>query len=436
MIRFKKIVSLMLAMVILMISILPVSAEPVDSAPAADFESDTETELLPADEPDFDAEYDDESDDTVEDLPELRSLSDYKEYLMDQGYPVFTTAKLHGVFNVLSTFMRIITGTWFLPQKKFNVEVDEFLQGVSEHITTNSGLDFLAIINNLPESNQFADIITTVFQIDTAEMRAQLHEKSDNYFDEGNTAMGAVCGIISIYFSVITKCEIYSQPREGSPEIYEVFIRLTYKDGGTEEFFPGLLINTVTGECSNVGDDGIVGIGFNMNLSEMLVYATINCWMRDFGFCYFYDVAANSMPIFFNYITRRFKFEYNGLEYMIQIWKGNYTVSNGGEVGVYCRDKSKFGSYYDCANDEQMLEMSMQILHGDKVLVNKPAQLHWWVNGFNLGLRMYLPESLTMKFSIVMEDEEMLMAFTEAIDNHYKHDVSYTVDGLTVYGTW
>lgn len=373
---------------------------------------------------------------TADYKPSLKNLTEYKEYLMEEGYPVFTTEKFYGVFNTLSTIMRFLTGTWLFPQKKFNVEVDEFLTGVSKHIAINSGLDFIAILGNLPESNQLADIITTTFQIDTAEMRSQMQSQSNKYFDEGNTAMGAVYGLIGMYMSVITKCEIYAQPREGSPEIYEVYIRLIYKDGGQEVFFPGLLINTVTGECSNVGNDGIVGIGFNMNLSEMLVYATINCWMRDFGFCYLYDVLANSMPVFFNYNTRRFKFEYNGLEYMIQIWKGNYTVANGGEVGVYCRDKSKFGSYYDCANDEQMLEMSMQILHGDKVLVNKPLQLHWWVNGFNLGTRMYLPESLTMKFSIVMTDEEMLNAFCEAIDKHYTHDVTYTVDGLTVNAIW
>ena len=168
----------------------------------------------------------------------------------------------------------------------------------------------------------------------------------------------------------------------------------------------------------------------------MLVYATLNCWMRDFGFCYFYDVLATSMPTFFKYETRRFKFEYNDMDYMIQIWKGNYTISNGGEVGVYCREKGKIGTYYDCANDEQMLPMSMQILYGEKVLVNKPLQLHWWVNGFNLGKKLYKPESLTMKFSIVMPDEEMLKAFCEAIDNHKGHDVTYTVDGLTVNAIW
>ena len=397
---FKKVISIVLALVIASSAIVSVTAETADSEPS------------------------------------LYNLTDYKEFLMDEGYPVFTTANFYGIFNAFSTVMRILTGSWIIPQKKFNVEVDEFLTGVSEHITLNSGLDFISILDNLPESNQLADIITTTFQIDTAEFRSQMYVHRDKYNDEGNIAMGAVYGLIGMYMSVISKCEIYALPSEDNPEVYETYIRLTYKDGGTETFYPGLLIDTVTGECYNHNDMGIVGVGFNMNLSEMLVYATVNCWMRNFGFCYLYDVIANSMPVFFNYNTRRFKFEYNDLEYMIQIWKGNYTVANGGEVGVYCRDKAKFGSYYDSANDEQMLEMSMQILHGDKILVDKPLQSHWWVNGFNLGTRLYLPESLTMKFSIVMTDEEMLNAFCEAIDKHYMHDVSYTVDGLTVNAIW
>ena len=43
---------------------------------------------------------------------------------------------------------------------------------------------------------------------------------------------------------------------------------------------------------------------------------------------------------------------------MIQIWKGNYLISNGGEVGLYNRKPGSIGSYYNCANDEQMMEMT------------------------------------------------------------------------------
>ncbi len=354
----------------------------------------------------------------------------------DDGLPVFTTKDFYNVLNAVKTVFRFTTGTWIIPEQKFNVSVDVFLTEVSEYIKSNSGLDFVQILNNLPETNQLAEAVTSVLNIDTAEFRNQMYIKRDSYQEEGNTAMSVVYGLIGMYFSVIKQCEIYALQSETNPAVYETYIRITYKDGGQETFYPGLLINTETGECSNVGTDGIVGSGFNLNLSEMTVYATIDSWMRNFGFCLFYDFAASSMPVFFNYRTRRFKFDYNGLEYMIQIWKGNYTVANGGEVGVYCRDASKSGSYYDCANNEQMLNMSMQILHGDKVLVDEGPMLHWWVNGFNLSDRMYLPESLTMKFSIEMTDEEMLNAFCDSIDNHYMNDVSYTVDGLTVNVVW
>ena len=354
----------------------------------------------------------------------------------DNGLPVFTTKDFYNVLNAVKTVFRFTTGTWIIPEQKFNVSVDVFLTEVSEYIKSNSGLDFVQILNNLPETNQLAEAVTSVLNIDTAEFRNQMYIKRDSYQEEGNTAMSVVYGLIGMYFSVIKQCEIYALQSETNPAVYETYIRITYKDGGQETFYPGLLINTETGECSNVGTDGIVGSGFNLNLSEMTVYATIDSWMRNFGFCLFYDFAASSMPVFFNYRTRRFKFDYNGLEYMIQIWKGNYTVANGGEVGVYCRDASKSGSYYDCANNEQMLNMSMQILHGDKVLVDEGPMLHWWVNGFNLSDRMYLPETLTMKFSIEMTDEEMLNAFCDSIDNHYMNDVSYTVDGLTVNVVW
>ena len=191
--RFKKIISIILSLTIAISASVSVNAESVDSEPT------------------------------------LRNITEYKEYLADEGYPVFTTAKFYGLFNAFSTVARLITGRWLFPQEKFNVEVDEFLTGVSEEITLNSGLDFLAILNNLPQSNQLAEIITTTFNIDTAEMRRQFHGKSDEYFAEGNAVLGAVYGIISIYYSVITKCEIYSVPKEEEPHIYDVYIRRMYR---------------------------------------------------------------------------------------------------------------------------------------------------------------------------------------------------------------
>lgn len=368
--------------------------------------------------------------------PDLKGIGEYKEYLMNEGLPVITTSDFLAFTNVFSQAFRIVTGQWIFPEKKFNVSIDPLLTEVCNYVSNNSGLDLVKLITNLPETNQVPDLVSDVLRIDTAELRKQIYLIRDDVYASGNEAVAYVLHFLGVYLSVIKECEIYSVPSDNDPETYIVCVCLTFKDGAKEEIRSSIHINTETGIVSNHDNAGILGIGFNYDLSELLVYATVDCWMRDYGFCLFYDILATSMPMFFHYNTRRFKFDYNGLEYMIQIWKGNYVITNGGEVGIYCRDASKFGSYYDCANNEQMLNMSMQVLHGDEVLVDEGPMYHWWINGFNMGNRMYLPESLTLKFSIEMTDKEMLDAFCESIDNHYMHDVTYTVDGLTVNVVW
>lgn len=369
--------------------------------------------------------------------PQFLSLDDYKQKLWDEGYPTFTTEQFIMIYNAFGSVFRFLTGRYLYADEHFDVTVDEFVTAACNHVYENSGLDIVSILTNLPDINNFAELTVKVFEIDTAEFRDQMYDKRDEYWEAGDQFMSSVCFFLGAYMSVIEKCEVTSQVTE-DPNIYEVILRLTYKDGGQETLNPGIFINIETGECtnSNGNDSGLVGTGFNFNLSEMMVYATINSWMRNYGFCLFYDIAAGSMPLLWNYVTRRFKFDYNGLEWMIQIWKGNYLITNGGEVGVYNRPPEKFGSYYDCATDEQMMEMTLQIYHGDELLVDQQPQMHWWINGFNMSDRMYIPDSLTMKFSILMPDEDMLKAFCEAIDNHYRKDVTYTVEGLKINVVW
>ena len=159
--------------------------------------------------------------------------------------------------------------------------------------------------------------------------------------------------------------------------------------------------------------------------------------MRDFGFCFFYDFFCYISPNWmWHYTTRRFKFNYAGKEWIIQIWKGSYLITNGGEIGLYNRPPEKFGSYYDCASDEDLLEMSMTISHGSDVLFSLDPVQHWWLNGFKMSKEQYRPSELTMDAKIVMRDEEMLRAFCKAIDRNYRRDVSYTVEDLTVHILW
>ena len=364
----------------------------------------------------------------------MKSPADYIETLWNEGYEPVSAQTIVDVLDHFSRIISILTGREN-ESKSFNVTLDKFTTDLLNYIYENSGFDLGLILTNLPDINIPANIATETFNIDTTEIRDAMYAKRAECDAKGDSTMATLYHFLGAYFSIIENCEVFGEETE-EENVYELGIRVTYKDKTQEVVKPGLYINTVTGECSNKDDSGMLGIGFNFSLSDMVLYATVNCWMRDFGFCLLYDVLANSMPVVYRYNTRRFKFEYDGLQWMVQAWKGNYFVANGGEVGLYCRTPKSYGSFYECASDEQMLNMSMKVLHDDKVLVEKPLQKHWWINGFNLSGQMYLPQSITMEFTIEMPDEGMRKAFCESIENHYQKDVSYTVDGDTVCVVW
>ena len=366
---------------------------------------------------------------------EVSSVSEYKSLLTNISLPVISTEDFGVILNVLKTFYTLLTGTE--PEvSKFNVTLDDFLLEITDEICESSGLDLGLIAANFPDINVIAKALGERYEIDTTAFREARYAKRDEYLANGNDTMASVCHAIGAFMSIIEKCEIYTEKTK-ERDVYKVMVHVVYEDGTDETHDSGLLINTKTGECYSENGKGMFNSGYNFNFKEMIVYTTVDCWMRNFGFCLFYDVAANMFPISYSYVTRRFKFEYGGLEWMIQMWKGNYFISNGGEVGIYSREPGKnIGSFYNCATPEQELMMSMEILIGDKVLVNRELQKHWWISGFHLSNKRYLPSALTLKSTIVMPDSEMLEAFTAAIEANVMDDVSYTVDGLKVNLVW
>lgn len=367
--------------------------------------------------------------------PEFNSLSEYKNRIREEGYPVFTTDQFMQIYNFIEIVKSILTGDIFYPREHLNVKVDDLITDACNQIYAQCGLDIVTLLTNLPDINEGAEFIVKVFDINTDTIKDEMYQKRDECNKSGNKTLGKVYFFLGAYLSIIDECLFYADPTD-NPDVVQVKLKVTFKNGDCEYYYPGIFINTVTGECTNDDDSGLVGLGFNFNLEQMLVYATLDCWMRDFGFCIFYDIAANSMPLLWHYETRRFKFDYNGLEWMIQIWKGNYLITNGAEVGVYNREVGSHGSYYDCATDDQLMEMSLQVYHDDELLVDQPPQMHWWINGFQMNSRRFEPKTLTMKFYILMPDEKMVSAFTQSIANHYKGDVSYSIDGLKVYVEW
>lgn len=371
-----------------------------------------------------------------EEITEPKNLIEYKEMLDQEGYPALSTEQFMNALKKAFKAYRKITFREGEPMDRFDFTTDALIQELCGYIADETGLDLLLMTSNMPESNNYVAFVVDTFQIDTVALRDAAFKIKDEQYAKGNNLFGKIFHFFGVYLSVIEKCEAYCIPAfDVGDGCYEICLSITMRDGLTEIKNTGIILDTKTGEIFDRYGNGIVGTGYNFSTSEMLVYTLPNMWVRDFGFCFLYDLFSYTTPFFF-YNTRRIKFDYEGKEWMVQVWKGNYLISNGSEVGIYNRDRLRFGSYYDCVSDEDMLEMSMQLYKDDKLLFERENQKHWWLTGFQISDTLYAAETMTVKFSITMKDEEMLKAFTKSLDTFHKNHITYTVDGLTVNAEW
>lgn len=362
------------------------------------------------------------------------NFEEYRKMLNGDEYPALSTAQFMKVVDVFNTAYRLLTGRIFIEQKFFKFSTDAMLTEICNHITAESGLDLLMITTHLPETKQYAEFVTKTFDIDTVAVRNKFYQLRYEQNAQGNWVMASVYYFLGMYFSIIDDCQAYCVPLE-EENCYEIYLKIVLRDGTVENTSTGIAINTETSLVYAKDGKGIIATGYNFYYDDLVVYTLVDVWMRDFGFMLFYDFFSYTTPFFF-YSTRRIKFDYDGVEWMIQVWKGNYLISNGAEVGIYTREPGSIGSYYNCANDSQMMKMSLKLYHGDELILERPEQLHWWVTGFRISDVLYPANKQTVHFTIEMKDEEMLKAFCEAIDKHYRHDMSYTVDGLKVSVVW
>ena len=365
----------------------------------------------------------------------VNSVEQYVDALENEGYAAITTAEVLEKFKAASDFFRLMTGDRFPSEEKLEITFDKFLIDANLYVLENCGVDMESILKNLPPLNNVAELVVKTFEIDPVAFRDAMFEETKRQ-DEQGTGLGAIYYFLGCYLSLIDKIELYVEPTKDT-DIYEICFNMVFRDGVKEVIRTGMRIDTKTGELYNHDGKGMLGLGFNFNFKDMVIYTVVDAWTRNFGFAVMYDVIANLIGVY-DYETRRYHFDYDGLEWMIQVWKGTYFyVTNGAEVGIYNRvPGEEMGTFYNCATDDQMMEMQMKLSYKDKVLINTKPQTHWWLTGFHLSGTIYEPASLTMVYSIKFPNTEMLKAFTDAVDKEKHHDATYTVEGTTVTIKW
>jgi hypothetical protein len=160
--------------------------------------------------------------------------------------------------------------------------------------------------------------------------------------------------------------------------------------------------------------------GYNYDPYQDIFYTKIDAWQREMGYSRLYDEAAAPLSMIID--CEPIYFEYDGKRWMIEFWKGQYGMNTGCEVGVYTTDGPDLnipgvfnGTFYNCASDEDLLELSYSLYKNGKTLFEGKDK-HWWLTGFYLG-EFSEPSELIMHLEITLKDEIMRNAFVEGLRN-------------------
>ncbi len=178
--------------------------------------------------------------------------------------------------------------------------------------------------------------------------------------------------------------------------------------------------------------------GFDYDEKQGIFYSSMNPLQRQFGFNFVYDTAAPIAGMIYD--TERLEFLYDGKEWMVQLWKGQYGITAGAEIGLYSRDPEKV-MQYDCADDEELIVMQYDFYNQGKKVFSRGPEKHWWLTGFKV-FHLGIPFLITMDMTLKFTDNQMASAFLRSLQkaqygaNALMNPINYKRTGSTIRVIW
>ena len=180
-------------------------------------------------------------------------------------------------------------------------------------------------------------------------------------------------------------------------------------------------------------DEAIEFTGYSYDPEQDIFYSTLEPWQRKYGYCHLYDELSAPWGMIMD--CEPMFFEYDNKKWMISVWKGQYDLTTGCEIGIYTKEEPKLkltefltGTFYNCAADEDMLEMSYTLRKNGETMLTR-EDVHWWLTGFKLG-EYTEPSELTMEVNITFKNSRMAQAYVDALKR-----AGYLEDDITVEGS-
>ncbi|MDR0883889.1 MAG: DUF4474 domain-containing protein [Oscillospiraceae bacterium] len=203
----------------------------------------------------------------------------------------------------------------------------------------------------------------------------------------------------------------------------------TGKPNGTNQIshIDGAVAAPVNGE-----EDKREILSYKMNPVDNYFYTEQEAWQRPFGFMRAYDEAAPIIVMFYD--TTRIKFTYDGWDWMIQFWKGQYGwMFLGSEVGVYRTKEGKGGrnAHYNSVPNEAMPNMTTALFNKGEYQAKRPYGPYWWCTIFVPGYLDLNKDRSQLRVEMVIEmfNAEMADAFENALLG--KNDKGFHPSGKT-----
>lgn len=157
--------------------------------------------------------------------------------------------------------------------------------------------------------------------------------------------------------------------------------------------------------------------GYTYVCDQDLVSTRNDAWQRGAGYTALFDKAAlhfhmvfDALPVYFNHC---------GKTWLIELWKGQYGINTGAEVGIYHADGLLKPDEYDTAHfeavsDSERLPVSFHLFRGENLLADM-SRTTWWLTAFLVGM-FTKPDQLSMEVTIGFPCQEMQHQFLEALD--------------------
>jgi len=173
------------------------------------------------------------------------------------------------------------------------------------------------------------------------------------------------------------------------------------------------------------------------------VFSTrLDAAQKIFGYTSFYDRSAPYFNMIFDY--EPVYFDYDDKTWLIEMWKGQYGLTSGCEVGIYSADKilepSEYKSTVFKAVDADDMPYLSTVLRryikgrSEPEYVAGLSARHWWLTLFKPGI-FTKPENLSADISISFPNRLMMNSFIDSFRSSMP-GVTVMVSNLTVSFTF